>query len=931
MSRYLVGIDLGTTHTAVAYADTAEETGSPTIQVFPIEQLVAPGELAARPLLPSLRYHAAPAEFDPLDIAMPWPEPDVGYGGSGVVIGELARALGARVPGRLVTSAKSWLSHPSVDRTAPILPWGTADDVAKISPLGASASYLGHVRACWNAHFPDFPLEAQAVVLTVPASFDEAARALTVEAARLVGLSQLQLLEEPQAVCYDWLAAHRAELAVALADSRLLLVCDVGGGTTDFTLIKLAWRGPQPELVRIGVGQHLMLGGDNMDLALAHVAEGRIQASGARLDSAGLSQLIQQCRAAKERLLVEGAPEQATVAVLGAGAKLVGGTRSTALGRDEVRRMVVEGFFPHTPPDEPPRRRRGGILEFGLPYVSDPAVPRHLAAFLHRHAAVCRDALGDRAPPPERVAVPDSLLINGGVFRSPMLSDRLREILAAWRGEPLNPLHNDRPDVAVARGAVAYGLARRGRGIRIGGGSARSYFLLIPSSSGLGSQGVCVLPKGSEEGGEIRLQGRRFALRLGQPVQFHLVFSNDDTPYAPAEVVDIAREAFAALPPVATVLSERGDRSGVGGREVVVELAASLTTIGTVELTCVTQEDPARRWQLTFDVRRGSDAATVLADVAPPNPRFPQAAQRIARVFGKRARDIGPREVKTLRSDLERLLGPRDTWDTSLLRELFGCLWEGARHRRRSPDHERLWLNWVGYCLRPGFGYPLDDWRVQQVWSLHDQGLQYGADRRLWAEWWTLWRRVAGGLDRAAQERLLAELESDFRAPPKGRGGVGGGKKHGYDDVVRMVGALERLPVPTKVAWGNALVERLREAKEPAQSWWAVGRLGARLPLYGSTHDVVPVSAAVSWLAGLFEVDWRVIKPAAFAATLIARRSGDRERDIDAAIRSEVTQRLRATKAPSAWVRMVNEIAEMTEADERLAFGESLPSGLRLL
>jgi hypothetical protein len=508
-----------------------------------------------------------------------------------------------------------------------------------------------------------------------------------------------------------------------------------------------------------------------------------------------------------------------------------------------------------------------------------------------------------------------------------MLVDRLLVTLADWRGEPPKQLRNDVPDVAVARGAVAYGLARRGRGIRIGGGSARSYFLVVPSASGGGPQGVCLLPKGSEEGSEVYLRGTTFALRVGEPVQFHLMFSNDDTAYGPAEVVDIGGEGFAALPPVATVLSETAARSSAVGREVPVELAASLTAVGTLELNCVAQDDPERRWQLAFDVRRGGPTVSVLTNDAALHPRFPEAAQRVERVFGKRVRGIQPREVKALRSDLEKLLGPRDAWDTLLLRELFGCLWDGVSRRRRSADHERLWLNLAGYCLRPGFGYPLDDWRVQQVWSLYDQGLQYVGDARLWAEWWTLWRRLAGGLDRTAQERLLDDVAGYLRAPKAGgRASRGSAKKPGHEDAVRMVATLERLPAETKVEIGNWLVERLRGAKEPGQSWWAVGRLGARFPFYGSAHDVVPPSVAERWLAELFAVDWRAVKPAAFAATLIARRSGDRERDLPAAVRAEVSQRLRGAKAALAWVRMVNEILEMNEADENLAFGESLPS-----
>jgi len=350
MSRYLVGIDLGTTHTVVAYADGTDPEHA--VQVFPIEQLVAPGEVAPRPLLPSLRYHLAPGELAEGDRPLPWP-PDPFTGAlPDAVLGELARGLGSKVPGRLVASAKSWLSHPAVDRDAAILPWGAPPAVPRVSPVDASASYLAHVRSAWIHAFPGYPLEAQHVVLTVPASFDEVARSLTVEAARRAGLPRVHLVEEPQAACYDWLARHRGELASTLEGVRALLVCDVGGGTTDLTLIQVAWEGGSPQLLRVAVGDHLMLGGDNMDLALAHLAEARILTSGERLGAAQLSQLVQQCRRAKERLLGLQAPDSAAVTVLGTGARLIGEARSTELTRDEVRQLVLEGFLPSVDPDE---------------------------------------------------------------------------------------------------------------------------------------------------------------------------------------------------------------------------------------------------------------------------------------------------------------------------------------------------------------------------------------------------------------------------------------------------------------------------------------------------------------------------------------------------------------------------------------------------
>jgi molecular chaperone DnaK (HSP70) len=338
MSQYVVSIDLGTTNTVMAYA----EVGSAEIRLFDIDQLTAPGEIGAAALLPSLRYHPADGEMADGDLQLPWQAEDVA-GVRQVVVGRLARKLGGQVPGRLVASAKSWLSHPQVDRMAAILPWGAEADVAKVSPVAASASYLAHLRSAWNTRFPAQPLEQQQIVLTIPASFDEGARALTLEAARMAGLPSLRLLEEPQAAFYDWLFRQRASLDEQLADTRLVLVCDVGGGTTDFSLMKVDGAA----ISRIGVGNHLILGGDNMDLALAHLVESRMGGNEpARLSASRLSQLAERCRAAKELLLAADAPERTTVTLLGSGSKLIGGSRSAELTRDEVTALVVDGFFP---------------------------------------------------------------------------------------------------------------------------------------------------------------------------------------------------------------------------------------------------------------------------------------------------------------------------------------------------------------------------------------------------------------------------------------------------------------------------------------------------------------------------------------------------------------------------------------------------------
>lgn len=917
MAAYFVGIDLGTTHTVVACAPATGQPSEADIRLVEIEQLIAPGEVAARPLLPSLRYHPAEGEIAPGELALPWgPSPD------GAVIGLLARRLGARVPGRLVASAKSWLSHAAVDRLAPILPWGAPPDVPRVSPVAASAGTLAHVRAAWNQRHPKAPLEDQAIVLTVPASFDDAARELTLQAARDAGLPRLRLLEEPQAALQDWLFRHRQSLARALSGARLILICDVGGGTTDLSLVRADGSGTEPRFERVAVGQHLMLGGDNMDLALAHLVERRLPgADPARpLPPGEFSQLVEQCRAAKERLLAADAPATATVTLAGAGARLIGGARSATLTRDEVEHLVLDGFFPAGPPDDLPRRARAGagLVTFGLPYATDPAVTRHIAAFLQQHA--------DAGPP-------DALLLNGGVFHAHAIVQRLASTLATWRGSPLVRLDNADADTAVARGAVAHALARHGRTVpRIGSGSARNYFLLLaPGADGL-RRGVCVLPRGTDEGQAVPLHQQGFALQGNEPVRFDLVASTSGAVRA-GEVLDLAGQPVTPLPPLTTVVRLSGNDAR---RDIPVHLTSRLTELGTLEVECADDGDTSQTWKLHFQLRQ--DAAGTGTG---PHPRLADAVAAIDRVFGARDRAVDAKAVKQLRPQLEALLGPRERWGLALLRPLFDELLRRARNRRRSADHERLWLSLAGWCLRPGFGDPLDGWRIEQLWPLFEPGVQHSRDAQVCAEWWTLWRRVAGGLDDDAQQRLLQDVAFNLRGHELGPDAQEYKSatlvKGQPDDMVRLAASLERAEPQHKAEIGDWLLGQLqrpvksRNAPDPTHALWALGRLGARVPFHASAHCVVPPDTAGRWTNALMELDWRRVDGAAAAAANIARLSGDRARDLPPDLRQAVATRLESVRAPAAWIQRLHEVAALDEASERSVFGESLPVGLKLI
>ncbi len=603
MARYVVGIDLGTTNNALAYADSRQATDDapPPIRPVAVPQVVGAGEVADRPVLPSFLYLPADKEFPPGSLDLPWKKK------AERVVGTLARDHGAKVPGRLVGSAKSWLSHPGVDRRAAILPWNAPDDVPKVSPVEASAEYLRHLREGWNQQIAgkvaEDRLEHQDVYLTVPASFDAIARELTVEAARAAGLEHVTLLEEPQAAFYAWLSARGDQWRKAVKVGDVLLVCDVGGGTTDFTLIGVTEQDGDLALTRLAVGEHILLGGDNMDLALAHAVGATLPNGWDGLDSGQRIGLTYACRAAKEALFGDPARASAPVAVLGRGSKVIGGSLKTELTRATLDATLLDGFFPRcAPTDHPIRGRRVGLTEIGLPYASDPAITRHLARFLDRQ--------GDALHAAESFVTPSAILFNGGVFKALDLRGQVADVLGAWAGRPVVTLDNADPDLAVAIGAAYYGLVRGGRGIRIRGGVPRAYYVGIESSApavpGVAPpiKALCVVPMGMEEGTEADVPGPEFGLVVGEPAEFRFLGSTVRRDDRPGAVLDRWQpDELQELDPLEATLTTDDGRPG----EVVpVRLHAHVTEVGTLDLWCQHTKGPGR-WKLQYNVREGEE------------------------------------------------------------------------------------------------------------------------------------------------------------------------------------------------------------------------------------------------------------------------------------------------------------------------------------
>jgi len=613
-ARAILGIDLGTTHTALAWANAEDDDaapGSPRARpaVMPIAQLVTPSALEARPLLPSFLYFAHESEGA---MALPWDET------RRYAVGEHARSRGVEAPARLVSSAKSWLSHAGVDRRAPLLPLGAPEDIEKISPVEASWRYLEHLAEAWEATVakgdPALAWGAQEIVLTVPASFDAGARELTVEAANAAGIEHLTLLEEPQAALYAWIDAMGDRWRTLVKPGDVILVVDVGGGTTDFSAIAAVDRDGSLELARVAVGDHILLGGDNMDLALATRVRAKIEADGKEVDRWQMAALVHACRTAKESLLSDAKQESAPIAIASRGSKLFGGGLRSELTKSEVMQTLVDGYFPSVPATaRPATRTRAALTQIALPYAADPAITTHLAAFLARQADATNKLEGFPARAPGTLLHPTALLFNGGVMKGTALRDRLVATLNGWLeadgAPPVRVLDGGDLDLAVARGAAAYGLARRGKGLRIRGGTARAYYVGIespaPAVPGVEPPitAMCLAPFGMEEGTEAKLPPHELGVVVGENVRFR--FFGSSVRRADAAGTELERwksGELEELAPIEVSLPAKGRREG---DVVPVRLRASITEVGTLLLEAIPLApiEADERWKIELSVR----------------------------------------------------------------------------------------------------------------------------------------------------------------------------------------------------------------------------------------------------------------------------------------------------------------------------------------
>jgi molecular chaperone DnaK (HSP70) len=891
--QFSIGIDLGTTNCAMSFV--ALDSENATSEVFSIPQWESTDRLLDSATLPSFLYLPTDAEAAQLQTAS----------GKGWISGRFARNRAGEVPGRVAHSAKSWLGHHAMDRSAAFLPWGSEEipSEQKISPIRASALLLNYLRGAWNTRFPEHAFDAQEITITVPASFDAVAQKLTLDAAAEAGFPKnARLLEEPQAAFYRWLEAHAGPDALwsqLPENGGNVLVVDIGGGTSDFSLFEISRQenSPMPSIRRVAVSDHLLLGGDNIDLAIAHTMEPRFAGKGETLHGSQWQDLVARCRDLKERCLAtEGEPEQEfPVSLPGRGSSLFAQALSAKVTRGEVMAILLDGFYPECPADARPVEAESGLKEWGLPYAADCAITRYLANFL-------------RDLPPV-----DALLFNGGSLYPQALRERIRQQIGAWQGgNPPHVLENPEPDLAVARGAARFGKILHQRSARIQAGAARSIYLEVHQSGGKSL--VCILPRGAEPEVEYQITHPGLELRLNRPVRFQSYYSTRHDKDQAGALVAFKAGDFHKLPPLQTTARL------ANVERLPVHLTTKLTELGLLHLECVSA-DPGidQVWPLSFNVR-GDDTGGVVVGESDPgvDPEALAAAkQRIVSIFSAHLNPADPITAARLLKSLEGILGaPKNEWNLMLVRTLWTTLKRCIPCRVNSVEHEETWLILAGFFLRPGFGAELDPVRIDDLWKVHTSGLA-NPGKQVQLQQYILWRRVAGGLDRERQQQLIA---AEF---PKLR------TKNPPAELIRLAGSLERIDPATKGELIQLFLEKVATASYAAPYFVSLGLLLNRTPLYTGPEAVVSPDLVAKAFESLRDLDWKTPELAELFLRA-ARVTDNRSLDLPKPLRKEIVKKLEDAGVPAFKVVRVEQFIPIERAEQAGLYGESLPPGLLL-
>lgn len=967
-SRFLIGIDLGTSNSAVFYIDQDELTQK--IQQFLIPQWIEGGQLHDMPSLPSSIYLLTREEINSKQFQLPWESSSQSH-----VVGEWARAQQSQRPGRNVTSVKSWLCYHSLDPHTKVLPHSEITDLPHYSPVEATTIYLNHIKEAWNYKFAgenqELRFESQNIVITVPASFDEAAREYTVEAIELAGIRNFTLLEEPQAAFYSWIASTPEKKLDNISEDRTILVIDIGGGTTDFSLVRMTFQGEdhKPSFERIAVSDHLLLGGDNIDLTLATHVERQITNGKRKLAVSAWESLISQCRHAK-KLLLSGQTSKHSITVAEPGSRLIGRTRTVELALETIQDIILEGFFPLIAWDSPsPQTRQHGLREFGLPYASEPAITRHLCSFIKRYIQEHEYS----------AVFPDHILFNGGTLAPSMLRERLQEQLEQWRKEaaqsqymvkdyPVRVMDAENMHLAVARGATYYHLARQGKGLHITGGSARSYYINLmlhhEETDTVEEAWLCIVPQQADIETPLPISDVDFWLSINQPIQFKLISSihrpNDQVGNVFQFTDKQLEDSFITLPPIQTFISIDRKTITKKTKEIPVRLRARLNEIGTLSVFCVSLEKN-EEWKLEFFIRGNvqQDESSQLQPIPTSQERelpseWEDAEELIRQRYGKRSRSQPKEEGRpfSLYKQLEQALGySRQEWEVFLLRALWDALFEGVTYRVRSLHHELNWIKLSGFCLRPGFGHTGDEWRIQHLSDILLDG-PVNKERGVEIEWWIMFRRIAGGLSGQIQNQLLNMIhkrlaEGTSKRKPglskkkgsKQKGGKSQSSHSSLNELWRLAASLEDIPASEKIQLGNRLIKQIKSKEISGFEGWCLARFGARVPLYGNPVNVINATTVESWIEWLLTLKNTPFQnELPLILTRLGQTTGDRNRDIQPAIREKILNFLKGLNDTEELQKMLIATPTTHQKDEiadssinEWLFGDALPTGLKMV
>jgi molecular chaperone DnaK (HSP70) len=907
-AKFSIGIDLGTTNCAMAFS--ALDVEDSHTEILPVPQWETLTALSDSPTLPSFLYLPSESEAEKM----------FGHEFSGQewISGRFARKKASESPGRVAHSAKSWLCHHAVDRSAPFLPW-RSDEIPidkRISPIQASALLLEYLRGAWDRRFASGGAQFldQEITVTVPASFDAVAQGLTLDAAKQAGFPEsVRLLEEPQAAFYRWLEQHASLDALKLREtgSCHVLVIDIGGGTSDFSLFKItADPGSSlPRIKRITVSDHLLLGGDNIDLTLAHHIQPRLGSE--ELSVGQWNFLVARCRDLKERCLASATGEDFAVSVPSQGSSLLAKTLTARIHRTEIESIVLEGFFPACRADDEPSRAQAGLREWALPYAADSAVTRYLADFLRGQPHV------------------DAMLFNGGSLHPEVLRRRLQEQLARWQGgEKPFILENPEPNLAVARGAARFGSLVHRRAERIEARAPRAIYLEVQGRKTEAGQLVCILPRDAAPEEEFNISLSGLELRLNNLVRFQPYYSTRPNTQPAGSVVSLNDRDFHPLPALQTIAKLTGGRPK--SDRLPVRLSARMNELGLLQVACVSADSQVKQsWPLEFNLRPHESGppkeSAIRLDPGVEDARLDAARARISSLFSKPLNKRDKLSATNLLKSLEQIFGtPKANWNWVLIRELWTTLFQHIGARKESIEHEESWLILAGFLLRPGFGADGDQARMEQLWKLHSDGLAFPG-KRIQLQQYILWRRVAGGLGR---ERQAAILEPEL---PKLTT-----QKNPPSELVRLAGSLERIAQDIKLDLVDRFLECARDLAERQQYCApflvSLGLLLNRAPLYAGIEDIIPPASVEHAYEVLSVLNWAEPELTEIQTLFLraARVIDDSRFDLPRSLRERIASKLEKSGLAPTKVERIRRFVPVERAERAGLFGESLPPGLVL-